>query len=223
MQNDRSSPTEPVLDLSLRENSSWQSLHCQHRRHEVMTLQVAEKRRESEASQKLYRPSGGLERRQGSTPVPNTPIRLKDYPFRGHKLLPRWSSCRAFWHWQDKRVGWPEILLAKPEERRQKLCPRMWRLSDFKSRLSQAIWRPAVLACTNSSMEGPLHGLRDRLTVVRGLEGRQLWLNSRHCRPIDQDGALRASQSHHWCSGTSESHHRRGSLTPWSTRLNCDR
>ena len=46
-------------------------------------------------------------------------------------------------------------------------------------------------------MEGPLYGLRDRLTVVRRLEGQQLQLDSCHCRPIDQDGALQASQSHH--------------------------
>ena len=35
--------------------------------------------------------------------------------------------------------------------------------------------------------------------------------------------ALRASQSHQWCFGTSGSHHRRGSLVSRSTRLNRDR
>ena len=223
MRNDRPSSAEPVLELPPRRNSSWQSLHCQHRRHEVTTLQAAGKQQESETSQKLYRPFGRLRRCRKSFPVPRTPIRPRDHPFRGHKLSPRWSSCRAFRHWQDKRVGRPEILLAKPEKRLQKLCPRMWRLFGFKNRPPQAIWRPAVLACTDSSIERPLHGLCDRLTVVRGLEGQQLWLNSCHCWPIDQDGTLQASQSYYWCFGTSGSHHRHGSLAPWSTRLNRDR
>ena len=223
MRNDPLSLAEPVLELPPRQNSSWQSLHCQHRRHEVMTLRAPGKRRESKTSQKLYRPFRGLEGRRGSTPVPRTLIRPRDHPFRGHKSSPQWSSCSAFRYWQDKRVGQPEVLLAKLGERRQKLCPRIWRLSDFKSHPSQAIWRPAVLAFTDSTMEGPLHGLCDQLTIVRGLEKQQIWLDSCYCRPINQDGVLQTSQSHHWCSGTSGSHYRRGSSVPWSIRLKHDR
>ena len=73
----------------------------------------------------------------------------------------------------------------------------MRRLSDFKSRPPQALRRPAVLVFTNPSMERPLHGLCDRPAVIRKLEGRQLRLDPRHYRLIDQDGALQTSQSHH--------------------------
>ena len=198
-------------------------MHCQYQRNEVTTLRAARKRQESKASQKFCRPSKGLGRRRGSTSVLRTPICPRDHPFRGHKLPPQWSSYRAFWHWQDKRVGRPEILLAELEQKRQTLCPTMWRLSDFKNRPPQTIWRPAVLVCPNSSIERPLHGLCDWLTIVRGLEGRQLQVNSCHCWPIDQDSARQASQSYHWCSGTSGTHHKRGSLAPLSTRLNCNR
>ena len=121
----------------------------------------------------------------------------------------------------NKGVGQPEILLAGLAERRQELCPRMRRLSGFKSRLSQALWRLTVLAYTNSLMEKPLHRLLHRLTVLYGLEKQQLWLDSCHCQPIDQDGALRASQSHHWRSETNGSHPERGSSILWPIRLNC--
>ena len=190
--NNYSPPTKPVLKLSPRGNSSWQPLHCQHQRHEATKLQAARKRRGSKAFQRLCRPSRELERHRESVLVSKTPIRLSNYLFQGDILSPQWSSCKTFWYWQDKRVGWPEILVAVPKNRRRELCPRMQRFSNFKSRPSQALWRPAFLACIKSSMERPFYGLCDRLTVVHRLEGRQLQLNPRHCRPVDQDVVLPA-------------------------------
>ena len=154
-----------------------------------------------------------------SAPIPRAPICPRDYPLWGDKLSLRWSSCRAFRHWQDKRVGRPEILLAKPEEGRRGLCQRMWRLSGFKSCPPQALWRSTVLACTDSPMEGPLDGLRDGFTAFCWLEGRQLRLDSRHSRPLDQDSALWASQGHHRRSRTSGSDHRRSCTTSRPPRL----
>ena len=185
MRNNCLSLTELVLELLPRRNSPWQSLHCQHWRHEATTLWAVGKQQGSKAFQRLCRPSGGLERYQGSAPVSRTPIHLSNHLFQGDKSLPRWFPCRAFWYWQDKGVGWPEILLVKPEERRRKLCLGMQRLSSFKNHPPQALWRPAVFAYINLSMKRPLHRLCDRLTVIRGLEGRQLRLNPRHCQPVD--------------------------------------
>ena len=133
MRNDCLFPTEPVLEPFPRRNSSWQSLYCQYRRHEVTTLRAAGKQRGNKAFQRLYGSSGGLKRCRRSALVSRAPIRPSNHPFQGDKLLPQWSSWRAFWYWKDKGVGWPEILLAKPEERRWKLCPGMRRLSGLKS------------------------------------------------------------------------------------------
>ena len=132
MRNNCPSPVVPVLGLSPKWHNSRQPLHCQHWRYEAMTFWAARKRQESKASQRSCRPSGGLERYRGSAAIPRTPICPRDHPLWGDKLSLQWSSCRAFWHWQDKRVGWLEILLAKPEKRRWELCPRMWCLSDFE-------------------------------------------------------------------------------------------
>ena len=98
----------------------------------------------------------------------------------------------------------------------------MWRLSGFEGSQTLALWWPAVFTYTDTLVEGPLHGLCDWITVVFWLERRQLWLDSRNCQLVDQDGALQASQSHHWRSGTSKSHPRRGSLTLQPTKLNHD-
>ena len=68
-------------------------------------------------------------------------------------------------------------------------------------------------------MEEPLNGLCDRFTAFCWLEGRQLQLDSRHSRPLDQDGALWASQGHHRRSGTSGSDHRRGCTASRPPRL----
>ena len=222
MWNDCFSPTEPVLELPPKWNSAWQSLR-QYQRHETTTLQAAGKQQGSKASQRLCKPFGKLEKRRKSAPVSRTPIHPSNHPFRSNKLSPQWSSCRAFWYWQDKGVGWPEILLAESEERCWELCPGMWRLSGFKSRPPQALWRLAVIACTDSLMEKLFHRFRDRLIVVRRPEEQQLWLDCHHCWLIDQDGALQASQSYHWRSGTSGSHYRRGSSTSRPIKLNCDR
>ena len=222
MRNDCFSPTEPVLKLPSRQNSPGQSLHCQHQRYEATTLQAARKQRGSKASQKLCKPSKGLERCRGSGPVSRTPIRPSNHPFQGDKLLPQWFSYRTFWYWQDKGVDRPEILLAEPEERHRELCLRIQCLSGFKSYLLQALWRLAVLTYTNLLIERPLHGLCDRLTVIHGLEKQQLRLDPCHCQPIDQDGALWASQSYYWYFGASKSYLRYGSSTSRSTRLNCD-
>ena len=218
MRNDCPSPAPPILGFPLKQDSSKQSLHCQRRRHETATARTARQRWGSKETQSC-RSSGSMGGRQRGSPVPKTPICPRDHLLWGDKSSPQWSSCRAFRHWQDKRVGRPEILLAKPEKKRQELCPRMWRLSDFKGCPPQALWRPTVLTCTNSSIEGPLHGLCDRLTVVFWLERRQLWLDSRHCRPIDQDDALRTSQNHHRCSWTSGINHRRGGAISRPPRL----
>ena len=83
--------------------------------------------------------------------------------------------------------------MAKLEERYQELYPRMQRLSDFKTRPSQVLWRPTVPAYTKPLIEGPLHRLCDQLIVVRRLKERQLQLDPRHCQLIDQDGVLQAS------------------------------
>ena len=219
MQNNCASPAMPVRGLSPKGHSSRQPLHCQHRRHETTFFRAARKRRGSKASQRGCRPSGGLRRCQRSATVLKTPICPRDHPLRGDKSSPQWSSGRTFRHWQDKRVGRSEILLAGPEKKRWKLCPRMWHLPSFKASQTEALWWPIVFAYTNSSVEGPLHRLRDRIAVVRWLEGRQLRLDSCHCRLVDQDGVSRANQSHHWCAKTSRSHHRRGSLASRSTRL----
>ena len=49
-------------------------------------------------------------RRAGKTLiVSRTSIHPRDHPFWGSKSSLQWSSCRAFWHWQDKRVGWPSL------------------------------------------------------------------------------------------------------------------
>ena len=180
----------PVLGLPPKQHSSRQPLNCQHRRYKTMTHRAAGKQRGSKASQRNCRPSGRLTQCQGSVPVPRTLICPRDNLFWGDKLSPQWSSCRTFQHWQDKRVGRPEILLAELVERYRELCPRMRRLSDFKSRPLQTLWRLVVLAFTNPSIEKPLHGLRDRPAFIRWLERQQLWLDSCYCWPIDQDGAL---------------------------------
>ena len=44
----------------------------------------------------------------------------------------------------------------------------------FKGSQTQALWRPAVLAYTDSSMEGPFDGFRHGITDFNRLEGRQL-------------------------------------------------
>ena len=87
--------------------------------------------------------------------------------------------------------------MTEPEKRRQELCQRMQHLFGVKNCLPQALWRPTVLAYTNSLMQKLLHGLCDRFTIVRGLEGWKFQLDSCHCQLIDQDGALQASQSHY--------------------------
>ena len=158
-----------------------------------MILQVAGKWRGNKAFQRFCRPSGGLGRHRGSAPVLRAPICSKDHPFRGDKSTPQWSTCKALWYWLDKRIGRPKIQLAEPEEKGRGLCPRMWHLSGFKGCPPQALWRPTVFAFTNSLMEGSLHGLCDRFTIIRGLERWQLWLDPCHCQPIDQDGVLWAS------------------------------
>ena len=185
MWNNCSSSTESVLELFLKRNSSWQSLYYQHWKYEATTLQAAGKPQGSKASQRLCRPFGGLKRRRRSAPISRTPIHPSHHLFQGDKSLLQWSSCKAFRYWQDKEVGWPEILLAKPNERRWELCQRMQRLFGFKSRPLQVLLRPEVLAYTNSLMEGPFYGLRNRLTIVCGLEGRQLQLDPYHCQPVD--------------------------------------
>ena len=43
--------------------------------------------------------------------------------------------------------------MAKPEKRRQDLYLKIWHLSNFKSRPSQALWRAIVFDCTNLPME----------------------------------------------------------------------
>ena len=68
-------------------------------------------------------------------------------------------------------------------------------------------------------MEKPLHRACDRFTVVHRLEKRQLRLDSCHYQPIDQDGALQASQSHYQCSRTSRSNHRRDGTISWPPKL----
>ena len=95
----------------------------------------------------------------------------------------------------------------------------MWHLSDFKNCPLQVLWRPTVLTWTDSLMEGPLDRLCDRFTAFCWLEERQLRLDSRHSRPLDQDGALWASQGHHRRSGTSGSDHKRGCTASRPPRL----
>ena len=63
MRNNCLSLTKPVLELSPKRNSPWQSLHCQYQRHKTTTLWVAGKQEGSKAFQRLCRPSRGLERR----------------------------------------------------------------------------------------------------------------------------------------------------------------
>ena len=111
------------------------------------------------------------------------------------------------------------ILLAEPEERRQELCQRMWRLSCFKNCPPQALWKLTVLVCTDSPMEWTLDRLSDRFTAFCWLEGRQLQLDSRHSQPLDQDGILWACQGHQQRFGTSGSNYRRGCTTSRSPRL----
>ena len=81
MWNDCFSPTEPVLELLPRQNSPWQSLHCQHWRHEATTLQAAGKQQRNKVFQRLCRPFRGLGRRRRSAPVLKTPIRPSNHPF----------------------------------------------------------------------------------------------------------------------------------------------
>ena len=184
-----------------------------------MTLRVARNWQGSKGNQRLCWPPKGLERRQGGALVSRTPIRPRNHPFQGDKLSPQWSLCRAFWYWQDKRVGRPEILLAEPEKRRQSLCLRMWRLFYFKDHLPQALWRPTVLTCIDSPIERPFDRLCDRLTIVPQLKGWQLWLDPCHCWPLNQNGTLRASQSHHQYSRTSKSNYWRGDTISWPLGL----
>ena len=146
MQNNFLSPVAPVLELSPKQYSSRQPLHYQHWRHEATSCQAAGKQQGSKASQRICRSSRGLERCWGSAPVLRALICSRNHPLQGDKLSSQWSSYR----WQDKRVGWPKILLVKSEEGRWDVCQRMWRLSDFKSRLPQALWRPTVLVCIDS-------------------------------------------------------------------------
>ena len=174
MQNNSFFLIAPCLRLSPKRHSLKQPLHYQYRRHETTTLWAAGKRRGSKTSQRICRLSGGLERCRRSAPIPRALICPRDHSLQGDKLSPQWSSCRTFRHWKNKRVGHPEILLAKSEEGRWDLCQRIWHLSDFKKHPPQALWKLTVFAYTNSSMGRPFHRLCDWLTIVRRLEGRQL-------------------------------------------------
>ena len=208
MQNNCPASALPILRLPPRRNYLRQSLNCQHWRHETTTTQTLRRRQGSKSSES-WRLSKGLEESRGSVPVLRAPICPKDHLLQSDKLSSRWSSCGAFWHWQDKKVGWPEILLAEPEEERRELGQRIRRLSDFKNCPPQALCRSTVLTCTNSLMERPFDRLCDRFTAFFWLERQQLQLNSCHSRPLDQYGALWASQGHHRRSETSESNYKR--------------
>ena len=211
-----------VLGYVLSQIKCRRPLPSQHWCHASEALRVARIRRWGSKNQGR-RTKERLWRGWWSPAPPRATLCSRNHQNRAHQLSLQWSSCRTFRYWQNKRVGQPEILLAEPEERHRKPCARMWRLSGFKNRLPQALWRPAVFAYTDASIKRPLHELCDRLIVVRGLERWQLWLDPHYYRPIDQDGALRASQSHYWCFKTSGSHHRRYSLASRPTKLNRNR
>ena len=86
-----------VPELSLKQNSSWESLR-QHQRYETTILWVAEQQRGSQGTQN-YIPSAGLERRQKSALVPRPPIRPRYHLLQDHNLPPRWFTYKIFWHW----------------------------------------------------------------------------------------------------------------------------
>ena len=127
----RPTPSSTTLEQHPKWNSSWYSL-CQRQRGETTTARTARQWQRGKSAES-WGPFKGLKKRWGSAPILRPPIYPRDHPLRDDKLSPQWSSYRAFWHWQDNRVGWPKILLAKPEEGRWGLYPRMWRLSGFKS------------------------------------------------------------------------------------------
>ena len=106
MRNDCSSPVAPFLGLPLKRYSSRRSLR-QHQMYEP-TIPRAVGQQQRSKSFESWRPSGGLGRSQRSTLVPKTYICPRDHPLRGDKLSQWWSSCRAFQHWQDKRIGRPK-------------------------------------------------------------------------------------------------------------------
>ena len=163
--------------------------------------------------------SGGLGRWQRSALVLQRLICPKNYPFRGDKLSSWWSTCRIFRNWQVKRASSQKVFLAYAPSQCQVFYLRMQRVFSLQSYLLQALWGPAVLACTNSLVKRPLDKLCNRLTIVSCLEEQQLWLNSCHCRPFDQDNAIQGNESHHQCSGTSKSNNWHGNIISWLSRL----
>ena len=77
----------------------------------------------------------------------------------------------------------------------------------FKGSQTQALWRPAVLACTDSSMEGPFDGFRHGITDFNRLERWQLWLHPSHRWPAHKNGVLWADQGYYRCPRTGESNY----------------
>ena len=73
----------------------------------------------------------------------------------------------------------------------------------------------------DSSIEGLFDGLCHGITEFNQLKERKLWLSPSHCWSAHKNGALQANQDHHWCSGASRSHPRRGSMIPRPPRLYC--
>ena len=126
------SPAPSFLQLPPKQHSLRRSSR-QNQKYEPTTLRTVGQWWKSKSA-KSWGPAGRLERCQRIALVPKPSICSRDHPLQGDKSSTQWSSCRAFWYWQDKGVGWPKKLLAKPLEGCQNLSLRIWHLFSFKNR-----------------------------------------------------------------------------------------
>ena len=90
----------------------------------------------------------------------------------------------------------------------------------FKGSQTQALWRPAVFAGTNSLMEGPFNRFLHGVTDFNQLERRKLWLHPDYHWLAYKNGVLWASQGYQRCFRASWGHPKYGNLTPRSVQLN---
>ena len=216
----RPTSAPPFLGWPTKRASLQRSLQGQHRRYEIETTGTAE-RGQTGAETQSRTTSQGLAGYQRCPALPGLNLRPGNHPDRTHQQASRWSTSRPLWHQKNTRTRCTEILLANAPPWHRRLREGMRYMPSLESSPTQAIRWLTILAGSYPSLEGLIDGFRHGFANFDGLEGRQLWLNPRHCRPAHEDGSLRASQGHHRCPGPSKGHYQRSSEASRPPRLNC--
>ena len=93
-------------------------------------------------------------------------------------------------------------------------------MSDLRNSPAQALWWFTILASFYLLLKGFINGFYHWFSNFDRLEGRQLWLNPRHCQSAHKDSSLWASQGQHWRSESCWGHYQRGNEASRPPRLN---